>query len=311
MAAYLDYLRADGRAAHSLDDTSCRIAVHVLPTLGNVKISALTPERLRRWRDTLVSTGARVRTPRGTPQRYRPSDSRARRTSADRTWKILRAALNRAFHDGKIEIDHAWRKVRSFRGVGTARMRYLSIAESKHLINAADAEFRPLVQAALATGCRYGELAGLAVADFNPDAGTLAIRKSKSGKPRHVVLTDEGAALFAALSAGRPGADLMLCRSSGEPWRASNQGRFMRATCQHAKIQPAINFHGLRHTWASLAVMSGMPLMVVARNLGHSDTRMVEIHYGHLAPNFVTEAVRKHAPRFGIKPSKKIVPLSH
>jgi hypothetical protein len=27
--------------------------------------------------------------------------------------------------------------------------------------------------------------------------------------------------------------------------------------------------------------MNGMPLMVVAKNLGHVDTRMVEAHYGH------------------------------
>ena len=48
--------------------------------------------------------------------------------------------------------------------------------------------------------------------------------------------------------------------------------------------------------------MAGMPLMVVARNLGHSDTRMVEKHYGHMAPSFITDAVRKSAPRFGFKP---------
>ena len=35
--------------------------------------------------------------------------------------------------------------------------------------------------------------------------------------------------------------------------------------------------------------MGGMPLMVVARNLGHADTRMVERHYGHLAPSYVAE----------------------
>jgi hypothetical protein len=45
--------------------------------------------------------------------------------------------------------------------------------------------------------------------------------------------------------------------------------------------------------------MAGMPLMVVARNLGHADTRMVERHYGHLAPSYVADAVRKSAPRFG------------
>lgn len=37
-----------------------------------------------------------------------------------------------------------------------------------------------------------------------------------------------------------------------------------------------ITFHGLRHTWASLAVMNGVPLLVVAKDLGHRDTRMVE-----------------------------------
>jgi len=39
--------------------------------------------------------------------------------------------------------------------------------------------------------------------------------------------------------------------------------------------------------------------MVVARNLGHADTRMVERHYGHLAPSYVADAVRMSAPRFG------------
>jgi integrase len=63
-------------------------------------------------------------------------------------------------------------------------------------------------------------------------------------------------------------------------WRRKATWRSRIAT----GIIPPINFHGLRHTWASLAVMNGMPLLVVAKNLGHSDTRMVEKHYGHLAP---------------------------
>ena len=46
--------------------------------------------------------------------------------------------------------------------------------------------------------------------------------------------------------------------------------------------------------------MNGAPLMVVAKNLGHADTRMVELHYGHLAPNFVTDEIRRTAPRFGM-----------
>jgi hypothetical protein len=52
--------------------------------------------------------------------------------------------------------------------------------------------------------------------------------------------------------------------------------------------------------------MAGGPLMVVARNLGHSDTRMVEKHYGHLAPSYVADAIRAAAPKFGIKPGKVV-----
>jgi hypothetical protein len=56
--------------------------------------------------------------------------------------------------------------------------------------------------------------------------------------------------------------------------------------------------------------MNGMPLMVVAKNLGHADTRMVEKHYGHLSPSYVAEAIRAGAPRFGFKSDKKIAALA-
>ena len=60
------------------------------------------------------------------------------------------------------------------------------------------------------------------------------------------------------------------------------------------KDSPAID-PTARHTWASLAVMAGVPLMVVARNMGHADTRMVERHYGHLAPSYIADAIRAGA----------------
>jgi len=46
-----------------------------------------------------------------------------------------------------------------------------------------------------------------------------------------------------------------------------------------------VNFHGLRHTYASRLAMHGVPLAVIAVQLGHADTRMVEKHYGHLSPS--------------------------
>jgi integrase len=147
------------------------------------------------------------------------------------------------------------------------------------------------------------------VADFNEDAGTVAIRRSKSGKSRHVVLTDEGQKLFSGWCAGRSGDDLLFVMKAGTPWTKSAQNRPMAEAIKSARIEPRVCFHGLRHTWASLAVMNAVPMLVVAKNLGHSDTRMVEKHYGHLAPSYITDAIRAGAPRFGLGASGNVRPL--
>jgi hypothetical protein len=57
--------------------------------------------------------------------------------------------------------------------------------------------------------------------------------------------------------------------------------------------------------------MKGVPLAVIAAQLGHSDTRMVEKHYGHLAPSYVAETVRAAFGSLGIvEPSNVLVPPS-
>ena len=139
----------------------------------------------------------------------------------------------------------------------------------------------------------------------------MVIPKSKSGTARHVVLTPEGADFFRQLSTGHEGAALLFRRGDGAVWAKSDQARPMRAACARARITPAVSFHALRHTWASLAAMNGVPLMVVAKNLGHADTRMVERHYGHLAPSYITDAIRGGAPRFASTDTPStIVPMA-
>jgi integrase len=104
---------------------------------------------------------------------------------------------------------------RALRGGRRSAGSYLTIGEAQRLINASAVDFRLLVRAALATGARYGELASLRVSDFNPDSGTLHVRTSKSGKGRHIVLADEGMALFTAQAAGRPANAFLLPKDSG------------------------------------------------------------------------------------------------
>jgi len=303
-----DYLEWFGEHKKSIVDTKHRAHAHILPALGDRPCAELTTAELEKWRNELAKAAPRRRTKAGAEQRYGEKAEgeeaiRRRRASANRTLTILKAALNKAWRAGKIESDAAWRRLEPFEAADAARVRYLTVAEGKRLINACAPDFRLLVRAALATGARYGELARLRVADFNPDTGTLHVRTSKSGKGRHIVLADEGSDLFAGQAAGRPSDALLTPRADGSQWKPSHQARPMQDACAAARIEPPASFHTLRHTYASLAIMNGAPLLVVAKNLGHSDTRMVEKHYGHLAPSYIADAIRAAAPKFGVEPS--------
>ncbi|MGZ4853476.1 MAG: tyrosine-type recombinase/integrase [Halobacteriota archaeon] len=305
---YLEYL--EGRSSYH--DTRKRLEAFVLPVFGDKRVDELDADEIRQWHRSIAKTLARTRTKKGAKQAYRPGDltepeiARKRQASANRCLALLKAALNYAWREKKVATNDAWQRVELFRGVDIPRARYLSVSEAQRLINAAQGDFRILVQAALQTGARYQEIARLRVADFNADAGTLHIRKSKVHKSRHIVLTDEGREFFGQLAAGRSSSAPLL----GKEWKASWQAPRIQEACKNASIDPPISFHVLRHTWASLSVMAGMPLMVVARNLGHSDTRMVERHYGHLAPSYVADEVRKNAPRFGSARASNLTTLA-
>ena len=304
-----DYLNWMDHARKSARDARYRADKILIPALGETTCSELTKDAIEKWLRDEAKAPARVRSKTNDdkiakqntkPLSDDPEALRKRRASANRTLTILKAALNRAWREGKIASDSAWRRVEPFEEAEAARVRYLTIAEAQRLINASAVDFRLLVRAALATGARYGELAGLKVSDFNPDSGTLHVRTSKSGKGRHIVLPEEGVALFAAQAAGRPANALLLPKDGGGEWKASHQARPMKNACKGARIEPEANFHCLRHTYASHAIMNGAPLLVVVKNLGHSDTRMVEKHYGHLALSYIADAIRAAAPSFGV-----------
>lgn len=288
-----------------------RGAVHILPVLGDMIVSELEPQHLRKWLSDLAHSAAQTRPKKNKPQ-YQTApktdeDKRRRQSSANRVLTILKAALNYAYAEGHVNDCAAWgKRLAPFAGVEEARIRYLTVAEARRLINACDIDFRALVHAALETGCRYGELTRLEVQDFNPDAGTLIIRKSKSGKARHVILTHQGAAFFQQHCSGRAGSELMFVHADGTGWKPSEQARPMDAANAHARLKPPITFHGLRHSWASLAVMGDVPLMVIAKNLGHTDTRMVEKFYGHLAPSFISDTIRAGGPKYNIPQDKTV-----
>ncbi|MCA0201026.1 MAG: site-specific integrase [Proteobacteria bacterium] len=305
---FADYKRRSNKATKDLQS---RINGQIKPALGKLLLSKLTKKRLRDWHAGVADAGARLRTSKKTEkkaeQKFREFDTtddeqvRKRRASANRLLTILKAALNFAVAEGKFETDEAWRHVKPFKDVDIPKIRYLTLKQCETLIDNTQAGFRPLVQAALLTGCRYGELIALNVEEYDDLNKTLFIRRSKSGKSRHVILTDEGAAFFRATVGDRPGDERMFKREDGHAWGKSHQHRPMKDACKEAKIKPAVSFHVLRHTYASHLVMGGASLQVVAANLGHADTRVTERHYAHLDPTHVTNVIRAKMPKMNIR----------
>jgi hypothetical protein len=72
----------------------------------------------------------------------------------------------------------------------------------------------------------------------------------------------------------------------------------MEAACEVAKIE-GCTMHILRHTYASHAIMDGMPIEVLSKQLVHKDLRITMKHYAHLCKTFKQTLLMKHAPSFG------------
>ena len=312
-ACIADYLHWMEHSRKTAQDARYRANALILPALGAIKCDALTTDEIQKWLRAIAKDPARLRSrvekgqiakQNTKPASDDPEAARKRRATANRTRTILFAALNRAWREGGDSVRRRVAARRAFRG---GRRRPRSLPYDRRGATAHKCGGAPISACWCAPRSRpaprYGELAGLKVEDFNPDSGTLHVRTSKSGKGRHIVLADEGIALFAAQSAGRAPSNLLLPKADGSHWAPSNQNRPMKAACRGARIEPETNFHCLRHSYASHSIMNGAPLLVVAKNLGHADTRMVERHYGHLAPSYVADTIRAAAPRFGGQPN--------
>jgi integrase len=295
-----DYLAWFAQHRKSTAATKAAADRHIRPALGEEEAARLTAARIRAWHEGIAATA------KGTRRKLKPGKvsapapaptggetARSRRATANRVLTILKAALNRAYREGKIPSDAAWRRVQAFRGADSARVGYATEEQARRLLDGCGGNFRTLVRGALETGCRYGELTKAHVADFHPDGPSLLVRDTKSGKSRHVPLDKQAAKFLTTITTGRAANEHLFVRDDGKPWGNSHQARRLLEANRCAQIEPPINFHGLRHTWASLRIMRGLPLMVAARVLGHSTTRMVETHYGHLAESYVQQAVEQ------------------
>ena len=298
----------------SVTATRSRVDATIKPELGHVLVSELTSKLIADWHGKRASSPARLRTSkRADEPNLRPiageEDIRRRRSTANRDLTVLKAALNRAaLHRQGLPVD-AWRNVKPFPKVDGAKLRYLSDDEARRLVNAMSTEFRPLVQAALLTGARYGELRAARVSDFDAQAGVLRLVETKSGSPRVAYLEEEGVRLFERTCAGKRGDQEIFQRPGGGKWGASEQARPIEAACKRAGIARA-TFHDLRRTYGARLALKGVPMAVIAEALGHADERITRKHYAHLSPSYVADTVRQTVAGLGIVTRDNVIAIS-
>jgi integrase len=182
--------------------------------------------------------------------------------TVNRELMALKTLFTKAIEWGKLEASPA-AKVKRFKEP-PPRDRILTTDEAQRLLEAADAELRPILEVALGTGMRRGEILALRWADVDLVRGIISVRMSKSGKPRLVPVSGQLAGVLGAL---KPRGDRVFGQSAQAVRWA------FKAACAKAKIA-GFRFHDCRHTFASRALERGADLVSVSRILGHASVVM-------------------------------------
>ncbi len=255
------------------------LTLHILPTLGDTQLKALTPARVREWHAGLSTTTG----PTAQAQAYR----------------LLRTICNQAVQDGEIPANPC--QIRGAANPRTTERPIPTLVQVHALADLVPVRYRVMVLVAAYGGLRFGELTALTQADLHlddPNLPAVTVRKTMSrvkgkwlvGTPKtdagmrtvtlprflHPLLEDH----LKRYVRGGPGA-LVFATASGRPLARSNwTATFHRAT--HEVGLDDIHFHDLRHAAATAAVQTGATLKDTMARLGHASPRAALI-YQHTA----------------------------
>jgi integrase len=298
LAAYLeDWL--DGKRSKLRPRTHVRycqlLRVHVIPTLGKVALTKVTPQALERLYAARLDAGSAARTVR-------------------HVHAVTHNALEQAAKWGLVA-----RNVASLATPPAAEQHEMVTFDEKqlnHFLGAAMGErFEALFVIAVTTGMRQGELLALRWRDVDLDRATLSVRQSlqwtKQGplftapktkkSRRQIELTRSGVATLRAhrkrmieqrLAVGDAWEenDLVFPNEIGKPMDGSNLSeRDLRRVLTRSGL-PRIRFHDLRHTAATILLGRGVHPKLVSEMLGHADVRITLDLYSHVTPTMHREA---------------------
>ena len=236
------------------------LKAHLLPTFGSLPLDRITRTDVNRWFDEY---------------------SRTAPGGANRAMNLLRQILNHAVLCGLLQTNPARGIKRNPRPKLT---RFLSREEMLRLHRALDrhAGARPsrarqadIIRLLLLTGCRKSEIVTLRWQDVDGDMLNLA--DTKTG-PRRVFLNAPARAILERQPRSGSAWVFPSPRDPGRP--LYRDLKLWYSVRKEAGIED-MRIHDLRHTFASHAVLRGIPLPVVSRLLGHKRPSMT-MRYAHV-----------------------------
>ena len=249
----------------------------------STRIDLLSPDMLDRW------VARRLKTP-SKPTNGKKHTNPPSKATIRKNVGALKTALKQAAK-WKIIPASPLEGYQPVKNADVQRERYLTPAEEKKLrksLRVVRPYFRAMILLGLNTGMRRGELFKLTWKDVDFKNKLLMVRAetAKSRRVRHIPMNEEAIKALQTLDRGEPddavfpGRRGKFLNNTAGPWRR---------LLSEAGVQN-LNFHDLRHTFASKLVQKGIDLYTVQKLLGHSDPKLTA-RYAHLAPDYLRKAV--------------------
>jgi integrase len=241
--------------------------------LGNLKLTELTTQRLEHF----------------FTERVKDSSSYAAR----RDFINLSSAFNKAVRDKQMK-ENPCKGIRKIR-IPEKLPLFFSRDEFQTLLSVVDkADLRDLIEFACNTGLRQMELLTLRWEQVNFTEGFLTLDNrthlTKSKRIRTVPLNQNAKAILGRRE--RINETGCVFTLDLKPLVADSVTKTFKKYVIKAKLNPKLNFHSLRHTFASWLVQRGVSIYHVSKLLGHSSVNVTAI-YSHLQPDNLREAVSK------------------
>ena len=265
---------------------------HVILGLGATPLAALTPKHVADWQAQVAQKITRRKT---VISSKRVLNARV----------MLHAALQEAVRLSLLPSNPV-AKVRAPKVSSKPVDSFTRAQVGALMAKAAGHPLEPLLATAWQTGMRLGELCGLRWGDVDLDAGTVRVARTAASIGGPVFMQDPKTeksvrtialprATGAVLTAHRARQGEQRLRK-GPAWQehdlvfptglgtALHAGRVEKVfnALRDAAALPAHSFHVLRHSYASLALLAGVPLEIVSENLGHRDISFTKRVYAHV-----------------------------